>query len=112
MDASDKRLAMIQEIKEKLNNWTDPLPNRTKMAEYLIDLYKTERMEGQISTAYESAAYAYAVIGDEYMVKKYATLAWESLTILYGGDHELTVEMEELLQKPTEHRTWLYGSKG
>jgi hypothetical protein len=68
-------------------------------------------MEGQISTAYEAAAYAYAVVGDEFMTKKYATLAWESLIIMFGADHELTVDMADMLENPTEHRTWKFGAK-
>jgi hypothetical protein len=111
IEASDKRLKTIQELKEKLNDWAEPLPDRTSMAEYLVDLYRTERMEGQIVHAYEAAAYAYAVAGDEFGTKKYATLAWEALTILYGADHELTVDMGEMRTDPQSHRTWKYAAK-
>jgi hypothetical protein len=99
---------MIKEIKETLNDWTEELPDRAKMAEVMIELYQQERLHVQISTAYESAAYAYSVMGDEYRTMKYASKAVEALTIMYGADHELTMDLFEMMLEPKQHRTWLY----
>jgi len=107
--ASDKRLAEIKRVKEMLNDWTEPRPDRPKMAEYLVKLYEQERLHAPIATAYEAAAYAYSVIGDEYNTAKWAGLAVEALTILYGSDHELTQDLETLMLKPREHRTWNFS---
>lgn len=73
-----------------------------------------------IATAYESAAYAYAIEGDEFTARKYAALAVESMTIFYGANHPLTLDLELMMLDPRKHRTWLYrvpkkevdGSKG
>jgi hypothetical protein len=78
------------------------------MAETLIQLYTQERLDVPIATAYESAAYAYAIEGDEFRAKRYAALAVESMTILYGAEHPLTMDLEVMMLDPTQHRTWLY----
>jgi hypothetical protein len=105
---SDKRLELIRKIKDTLNDWTEGLPDRAKMAEVMVELYKQERLFVQISTGYESAAYAYSVLGDEYRTMKYASKAVEALTIMYGADHELTMDLYEMMLDPKAHRTWLY----
>ncbi|KAF2668065.1 SET domain-containing protein [Microthyrium microscopicum] len=109
--ASDNRIAQIHSIKEKLNDWTTPQPDRTKMAELLIDLYKQERLHAPIATAFEAAAYAYSVIGDRYNTIKYAGQAVEALTILYGADHDLTVDLAGMMNEPETHRTWKFSVK-
>ncbi|KAE9985668.1 hypothetical protein EG328_007082 [Venturia inaequalis] len=116
--ASDTRLRLIKALKLKLNDWTEDQPNRTAMAETLIQLYQQERLDVPIATAYESAAYAYAIEGDEFTARKYAALAVESMTIYYGASHPLTLDLEVMMLDPKQHRTWLYrvpkneGSEG
>lgn len=110
INLSDNRLRLIKSLKDELNNWTEPLPQRTQKAELLIDLYKQERLLIPISTGYEAAAYAYSVEGDEVKTQFYAARAVDALTIMYGGEHELTMDMETMMMNPTEHRTWLYES--
>jgi hypothetical protein len=78
------------------------------MAENLITLYEQERLDVPIATAYESAAYAYAIEGDEFRARKYAALAVESMTIFYGAEHPLTLDLEVMMLDPRQHRTWLY----
>jgi hypothetical protein len=78
------------------------------MAETLITLYEKERLDVPIATAYESAAYAYAIEGDEFKAKRYAALAVEAMTIFYGADHPLTLDLEVMMLDPKQHRTWLY----
>ncbi|TID21693.1 SET domain-containing protein [Venturia nashicola] len=106
--ASDARLRLIKALKEKLNDWTEDQPARAQMAETLIQLYQQERLDVPIATAYESAAYAYAIEGDEFTARKYAALAVESMTILYGASHPLTLDLEVMMLDPTQHRTWHY----
>lgn len=106
--ASDQRLQLIKKLKEDLNDWSEILPSRVHKAETLITLYEKERLDVPIATAYESAAYAYAINGDEENAQKYASLAVESMTILYGADHPLTMDLEVMMLDPKEHRTWLY----
>ena len=107
--ASDKRLDQIRKLKDLLNDWTQEKPDRPKMAELLISLYEQERLHAPIATAYEAAAYAYSVIGDEYKTMEYAGKAVEALTILYGADHELTQDLEHLMLEPSKHRTWKFS---
>jgi hypothetical protein len=78
------------------------------MAETLITLYEQERLDVPIATAYESAAYAYAIEGDEFKARRYAALAVESMTIFYGAEHPLTLDLEVMMLDPKQHRTWLY----
>lgn len=78
------------------------------MAETLIQLYQQERLDVPIATAYESAAYAYAIEGDEFTARKFAALAVESMTIFYGATHPLTLDLEVMMLDPSKHRTWLY----
>jgi hypothetical protein len=82
------------------------------MAETLITLYEQERLDVPIATAYEAAAYAYAIQGDEMRARKYAALSVESMTILYGADHPLTMDLEVMMLNPKDHRTWLYEQTG
>lgn len=79
------------------------------MALTLIQLYKQERLDVPIATAYESAAYAYAIEGDEFTARRYAALAVESMTIFYGASHPLTLDLEVMMLDPKMHRTWLYS---
>jgi hypothetical protein len=108
--ASDKRLRMIKALKILLNDWTEDQPDRVQMAELLTTLYEQERLHVPIATAYEAAAYAYSVMGDEYKAMERAALAVEAMTIFYGADHPLTLDLEMLMLNPKEHRTWLYTS--
>src|ERR1700760_992909 len=72
IEHSDKRLRMIKVLKDLLNDWTEDRPDRAKMAELMIELYQQERLYIGIATAYEAAAYAYSVMGDEYNTMLYA----------------------------------------
>jgi hypothetical protein len=101
-------LRLIKILKDALNDWTEVQPERHKMAELMIDLYKQERLHIGISTAYESAAYAYSVIGDEFKTMLYASKAVDVLTIMYGEDNDLRKDLEEMMIDPKSHRTWLY----
>jgi hypothetical protein len=106
--ASDKRLRMIKALKGLLNDWTEDKPDRAQMAELMVTLYEQERLDVPIAQAYEAAAYAYSVVGDEFATMTWASKAVEAMTILYGGEHPLTQDLEVLMLNPSEHRTWLY----
>ena len=108
VSASDQRLALIKKIKEQLNDWSEAKPNRAELAETLIELYDRERLYVPIATAYEAAAYAYAMLGNADKAQKYASLSVEAMTILYGADHALTMDLEVMMLNPKDHRTWLY----
>jgi hypothetical protein len=99
---------MIKALKVLLNDWTEDRLDRAQMAELLITLYKQERLYVPIATAYEAAAYAYSVLGDEYKTMELAALAVDAMTVFYGADHPLTMDLELLMLNPKEHRTWLY----
>ncbi|KAF2430477.1 SET domain-containing protein [Tothia fuscella] len=110
--ASDERLAIIKQLKESLNDWTEIRPDRAQMAETLITLYEQERLHVPIATAYEAAAYAYAIVGNEQKARKYAALSVEAMTIMYGADHPLTMDLEVMMLNPKDHRTWLFEQQG
>ena len=99
---------MIKKLKDQLNDWTEIRADRAEMAETLITLYEQERLDVPIATAYEAAAYAYAIAGNEHKARKFAALSVEAMTILYGADHPLTMDLEVMMLNPKDHRTWLY----
>lgn len=100
---------MIKVLKDLLNDWTEERPDRAKMAELMIELYKQERLYIGIATAYEAAAYAYSVMGDEYNTMLYASMAVDTLNIMYGSDNDLTKDLDQMMLNPSAHRTWLYS---
>ncbi|KAF2401519.1 SET domain-containing protein [Trichodelitschia bisporula] len=106
--ASDDRLGQIAVLRDALNDWTTISPHRAQDAELLVALYEMERLHVPVASGYEAAAYAWAVRGDEARTRMWAAKAVEAMTILYGGDHELTKDLGVLMRDPKNHRTWLY----
>jgi hypothetical protein len=108
--ASDLRLSMIKSLKERLNDWSEDLPDRSAMALTLVELYHLERLYVPIVSAYEAAAYAFSVAGDRWRAIEWASKAVEAMTIFYGGEHTLARDLEGLMMAPELHRTWLFSA--
>lgn len=107
--ASDRRLAVIKDLKTFLEDWSEVRKDRPQKAELLASLYELERMEVSAATAYEAAAYAYNVFGNEWKAMEYAAKAHEAMTLYYGASNPITVEMERLMVDPKGHQTWNYA---
>jgi hypothetical protein len=106
--ASDVRLEQIKNLKNELNDWSEDKPHRISMALNMIDLYELEGMWVRVAAGYESAAYAYSVAGDKWNTMKYAAKAVESLTLFYGAEQTLAMDLESMMLQPEKHRTWLW----
>jgi hypothetical protein len=95
-------------LKRSLNDWETPMSHADRIgkAELLVDLYSQDRLWVGLSSGYEAAAYAYAVAGDEQNTKRWASKAVDSLLLLWGDAPDMIGDMEELMLRPTAHRTW------
>ena len=109
MAASDRRLAVIKDLKPFLEDWSEIRRDRPQKAELLASLYELERMEVSAATAYEAAAYAYNVFGNEWKATEWAAKAHEAMTLYYGAKASTTLEMESMMVDPKAHRTWKYA---
>jgi hypothetical protein len=110
-DASDERVALIDELELELN---DLGPNRTastSTAELLISLHEQERLDGVIGDAYMYASFEYAYIGDKRMVQKYAALAVEHMMVWRGSFHQYYQAMVRLMMLPEKEKSWKYFEK-
>lgn len=111
-ETSDRRLLMIAELKDKLKDWSDTTFDRTKAAELMISLFEQEGMHGSIGEAYEAAAYAYSVLGDEQNAIKWASKAVDIFSILYGQESDSVKNVLTLMMDPKKHRTWRFRATG
>ncbi|GAD96222.1 hypothetical protein PTT_09404 [Paecilomyces variotii No. 5] len=84
--AADTALAEIKSIESSLADWTKTSTASTKLAERLIRLYRQERLDGFLDTAFGYAALTYNAIGNSVQAKKYAHLAAESGAMKDGPD--------------------------
>src|ERR1700744_1869388 len=80
-DASDERVALIDELELELNDLSPTRNASTSTAELLISLHEQERLDGVIGDAYMYAAFQDAYLGNKRWVQKYAALAAEHMAI-------------------------------
>lgn len=105
-DASDHRIFEIAEIVEQLEDWSSASHATPEMGEYLVSLYKQERMWGPLAEAYTYAAIEYNAVGKEWKARELAALAVQA-GLLYGGPYDEDVNhMQRLLQDPQSHWSW------
>lgn len=108
IDASDLRITLIERLFKELSDYS-PVTGRgtPQMAELLVSLHEQERMDAPIANAYTLAAREWSGIGDVYNALKHAHLAVEA-GLLYEGPHAEDVrDMEQLLENPSGHWTWM-----
>jgi hypothetical protein len=108
VDASDSRLERLTEITEQLEDRDsgDDSSATPEMAELLISLHKTERLWGYIHHAYYLAALEWNGVGNKWKAAEFASLGVESGLISAGPGDWMVVEMQEMIQDPTNHWSW------
>ncbi|KAL1884398.1 hypothetical protein Plec18167_001986 [Paecilomyces lecythidis] len=103
---ADTALAEMKLIESSLADWTEASMASTKLAERLIKLYRQERLDGFLDTAFGYAALTYNAVGNSVQAKKYAKLAAESGTMKDGPDAANVRAMKELVKDPGRHWSW------
>jgi hypothetical protein len=102
IQASDRRLSKIKEIKAELDDWKKTKP-RIEMSQLLTSLYEQERLSAPAGL--QHATYAYSATGDEANTIHYASLAVELLTLIMGSENDQTLDMLALMTDPKSHHS-------
>ncbi|KAK0641805.1 hypothetical protein B0T16DRAFT_420551 [Cercophora newfieldiana] len=102
---SDERLEEIKEIEKLIS---DPVSTGVTpgLLRRLAKLYKDDRLEVEVGSAYTLIALNFNMLGDAAAATRYAKLAEEAVTIEGGPDVGDAKAMRELAAGPKEHFTW------
>ncbi|KAF2998520.1 SET domain-containing protein 5 [Curvularia kusanoi] len=106
---SDARLDQIQQLLEKLNDWSEESTASPEMAEALVSLYDQERLWAYQATAYKHAAEAYSAVGNRFMAIKYARLSAEFSILDKGFSDGDVKEMKKMASAP--EKTWSWNKR-
>lgn len=103
---SDRRLALIDALKVKLNDWSTKSEATPATAETLISIYIQENLHSYLAEPYHLASLAYNGACDKDGAMKYGLLALEQQK-LENGEGGSDIEMiKSLLYCPEEHWSW------
>jgi hypothetical protein len=102
--ASDYRIQLIQELKNSFADWNSDTISMPEMAELLVSLYEQERLHGWLGDAYETAALAWNIAGEEWKARRYAALAVQYQAFANRKDKK-DYDMIGLLKSPEAHWT-------
>jgi hypothetical protein len=106
---SDSRLSQIVSLQESLNDWTPTSSATPAIAELLVSLYKQERLDASLATAYQHAAEVYASFGMKWEAVRYARLSVEMSILDKGfGDRDVK-DMRKMAKEP--EMTWSWGKR-
>jgi len=103
---SDRRLQLIAELEQHLDDWSKESTATPEMAERLISLYEQERLHAPIALAYVYAALAYNAVGQAQLAMKHAALAIEMTMLNSGPGFSDVGAMQALLENPKGHWSW------
>jgi hypothetical protein len=103
---SDARLLQIEELIEKLNDWTDASTATPEMAEAVVSMYDQERLWAYQATGYKHAAEAYSSFGNKFMAIKYARLSAEFSILDKGFSDSDVKEMKKMAKDPAMTWSW------
>lgn len=93
-------------MQNDLNDWSTESAATPDMAERIIELYRSEGLDGFLDIPYGFAALAYNAIGDCKRAENYAKLAQEAI-LLKDGPWTRNMDIwTELLREPEKH--WSY----
>ncbi|KAF2825201.1 SET domain-containing protein [Ophiobolus disseminans] len=103
---SDSRLYQITSLAKALDDWTSSSSATPEIAELLISLYKQERLDASLATAYKYAAEVYSSFGKKWEAMRYARLSGE-LSMLDKGFRDGDVrEMKRMSETPELTWSW------
>ena len=104
--SSDIRIELIDQLEAELNDLSADRTADITSAEFLINLYKQERLDGVIGDAYMYAAFESAYLGFKRRTQMYAAMAIEHMSLWRGVQHEYTQAMHRLLVDPESQPSW------
>ena len=103
---SDSRLQQTTSLTKLLDDWSPASSASPEAAELLISLYKQERLDASLATAYKHAAETYSSFGKMFEAIKYARLSTE-MNMLDKGFADTDVgEMRKISSDPTMSWSW------
>ena len=103
---SDRRLAMTDTLKGKLNDWSPKSDATPATAEALISIYKQEKLYSYLAVPFRLASLAYNAACDKEGAMKYGLLALEQQKLESGGGGSKIEMIKSLLYSPEEHWSW------
>lgn len=103
---SDARIAQIDDLSAKLDDWTPSSVATPELAEALISLYEQERLFASLGLAYKHAAEVYSSFGDKWNAVKYARLSAELSLLDKGFRDRDVIEMRTMAQNPEMTWSW------
>ncbi|KAG0146211.1 hypothetical protein CROQUDRAFT_44743 [Cronartium quercuum f. sp. fusiforme G11] len=104
---SDSRIRMIDELTTALSDWTKDSIATPIMAEYVLELFKIERLDSDLDDAYTMLSLAHNAVGETGKARMYASMALARGIILHGPGWQELEDVLELEQSPETH--WSYG---
>jgi hypothetical protein len=107
---TDATLQQISSIQAELNDWSSsahqPASHYTSLAEHLLDLHRSEGLEGFMDVAFGFAALAYSSVGDAERALMFAKKAKEAVLMKDGQWAPNLGIWEEVLAAPKAHWSW------
>ena len=103
---SDARLGQITTLQEILNDYSEKSQASVEVAELLISLYKLERLDASMGTAYQYAAEAYSSFGMKWEAIKYARLSIDMGMLEKGWQNKEVNKMHKMAMAPELTWSW------
>jgi hypothetical protein len=103
---SDDRIEQMNDLFDKLEDWTEKSEATPEMALTLISLYEQERLFASLGVAYKHAAEAYSSFGDKFNAIKYARLAVELMTLDRGFRDTDVGNLKKMAEDPEQVWSW------
>jgi hypothetical protein len=104
---SDARLEQIASLQSDiLNDWTESSSATPATAELLISLYKQERLDASLATAYQHAAEVYSSFGMKWEAVRYARLSVDMSMLDKGWGDKDVAEMKKMIAEPEKSWSW------
>jgi hypothetical protein len=92
-----------------LNDWTESSSATPATAELLINLYKQERLDASLATAYQHAAEVYSSFGMKWEAVRYARLSVEMSMLDKGWGDKDVAAMKKMIVEP--EMSWSWGKR-
>ncbi|CAA9966260.1 protein containing SET domain protein [Pyrenophora teres f. maculata] len=103
---SDARMTQITTLMEALNDYSDTSYASPEVGELVVSLYKQERLDANLGTAYQYAAEVYSSFGMKWEAVKYAKLSVEMSILDKGWADKDVNTMRKMAAAPELSWSW------
>ncbi|CAG8954290.1 hypothetical protein HYFRA_00005911 [Hymenoscyphus fraxineus] len=107
-EESDKSLAEINEIQERLGDWDSDRPVHSDEAQRLIELYQKLNLHAFLDMPFGFASLMYNSFGKEKKAVRYARMAAEAAEMRYGPSAADFGMWQSIIRFPQGHWSWEY----